>query len=170
MATKIPLLGHKMIEFKVKKEPFNYHKLEDGAFIKTKYILLMVHFEKDIPKILEKKDKSEKLHIESGINLNGQILMAVDVPDNLKGIPNRKPDTNLKEHVIKNDLEVVESKEYFFEYELENDFIIKGKSILLNVDKTDCYDDTGVPIYLFDHSVELKIIPPKSIQERMLKK
>jgi hypothetical protein len=165
---KIRLYGHKMINFKVIREPFNKYKLGDGVYLVSKFVLIMVHFEKDIEKIL--KNNENLNNIQTGVNLKNQVLLGIDGPDDMKGIPNNIEGTNLREHIINDDVEILESQESFFEYELENGFIIKGKTVVINVSKTDLFNSEGMPIYLVDHSVQFKISLPQKLQEKFKKK
>lgn len=165
-----PLIGHKRVDFKVVKEPFNTYKLKDDTILKMKFVLLMVFFEKDIDEIIniistEDADTNKRI----GMGLKSQIVFAVDAIDIQKGTPTTEKNIDLKTRIIEEDVDIVHSEEHFFEYLLDNGFTFKGKTVLINVDKTDIFDENGMPLYLVDTSLELKVILPKKIKELVTK-
>ncbi len=162
---KIPLLGHKMIPFKVIKEPINKYKFADGGILYSKFTLITVHFEKD-PEEMFEEQKGKTSPVGTGINIKHHITMGVDCPDDLKGVPNQIKGENLKERIVEEDIDIIESHEPFFEYQLENGFKLKGKIVLMNVDKTDRFDENGLPLYLVNNTIEMKITMPKKLQKK----
>ncbi|MCW3989319.1 MAG: hypothetical protein NWE88_04505 [Candidatus Bathyarchaeota archaeon] len=165
----IPLLGHKMVPFKVIKEPIYKYKFADGGILHSKYTLIMVHFEKNLDEMLEEQ-KENTSSLGTGINMKHHITMGIDCPDEMKGVPNRIKGENLRERVIEEDVDIIEPHEPFFEYKLANGFRLKGKIVLMNVDKTDRFDKMGIPVYLIDNTVEMKITIPKKLQKKIPKK
>jgi len=166
---KIPLLGYKMIPFKVIKEPISKYKFADGGILHSKFTLIMIYFEKDLEEMFEEQ-KIKESPVGSGINIKHHITMAVDCPDDMKGIPNQIKGENLKERIVKEDIDIIESYEPFFEYQLENGVRLKGKIVLMNVDKTDRFDENGIPVYLVDNTLQMKITMPKKLQKKPKRK
>ena len=166
---KIPLLGHKMVPFKVIREPIYKYKFEDGGILHSKFTLIMVHFEKDLEEILKEREESSD-PVGTGINMTHHVTMGIDCPDSLKGVPNQIKGENLKERVVVEDIAIIESHEPFFEYQLDNGFKLKGKITLLNVDRTDRFGAGGLPLYLVDNTVDMKLTPPKKLQKKKRKK
>lgn len=163
-----PLIDHKMIDFKVKREPWNIYKVEDGSILKAKFVLIMVHFEKDVDELISEiksTGKIEKMEIGTGVNIKNQMLVGASAPNNLMGVPNERKGLNYRDYIVEEDLDFEVIKENFFEYQLENGFNIKGKAVLMNIDRTSLYENSGMPIYLVDHTIEAKIKPPKKLRD-----
>ena len=172
MSQTPPLHGYHLVDFSIVKEKWNKYKLEDGTQLKTKFNLLTVHFEKDTDELMEEFDPNNEGLIEIGTNINIQhkIVIGVSSPENLQGIPNEKKGQDLREQIDKEDLDILEPREPFFEYRLKNGFILKGKAVLMHVDRTNVYDSRGMPIYLVNHSIEMKMIPPQSWKKTIEKR
>jgi len=165
----IPLLGYKMVPFNVIREPIYKYKFSDGGVLYSKFTLIMVFFEKD-PEEMLKDQKDSSVPLSTRINMKHHVTMGIDCPDNLKGIPNQIKGENLKERVVEEDIDIIEPHEPFFEYQLDNGFRIKGKMVLMNVDRTDRFNENGLSVYIFDYTIDMKIIPPKKLKKKSKRK
>ncbi len=167
------LMSHNhYVDFKIKKEPWNIYKFEDGTLYKSRFILIMAHFEKKTEELIQEMiDSGEKeIKVGTGIGIKHQVLTGVSTPESLMGTPSLNSDIVLSDHIIQEDLDFEPINEPFFEYEFENGFTLKGKVVLMNVDKTDVFDQSGMPVYLVNNTVEAKVKLPPKIKSKIVKK
>lgn len=164
-----------MVEYKIINEPWNFYKIEDGTILKTRFILEMAHFEKTLEQMAREALESGKkigsdMGIGTGVNLSHRLLIQVSSPDDLMGEPSDVKDVNLKDHVILEDMKFTTKKENLFEYHFENGFILKGKVVLINVDKTSFFNNNGCPIYLIDNNIDAQLRVPTKTRDKILAK
>jgi hypothetical protein len=131
----------KELEFKIIKEDWFIYKLKDGSVLRVKPVLIKV-FETD-----QVGPDGKKILV-----FNGQNIVAVSSPENLKGTPTLPlpPPTD----ALKLDKEEVEIDKTIYDpqwniYELENGEKIKTKIVITHVYRVKGkYSETGDPYYI----------------------
>jgi len=133
-------------EFQIIKEPWNLYRLEDGALLKLKLVLIKVVREK------QTDDKGNPI-----LSFNHQNIVGVLSPPELRGQPSpegKQPQIKQKDINFK-----PEKDEEWNEYQLEDGTVLKGKNVIVMVNKTDKFDSHGEPIYTVETQTIFKIIP-----------
>jgi len=139
------------IDFEVLREPWNKYELEDGAYIKSRYIL--TKFKQSGP------DKQGRIKI----GIDGQTITVVyNAPQSLKGTPftGRYSPQEIKEAIEKEVSYKVISEEWN-EYITENGSKIRIKDDVIRISRTRLKDKNGDPIYFVEHSTLVHGTPPK---------
>jgi hypothetical protein len=131
----------KELNFKVIKEDWFIYKLKDGSILKVKPVLIKV-FETD-----QVGPDGKKV-----LAFNGQNIVAVSSPENLKGTPTLPLPSPTD--ALKLDKEEVEIDSSIYDpqwniYELENGQKIKSKIVIVHVYRIKGkYNETGDPYYV----------------------
>lgn len=146
----------KDVKFEVVKEGWNEYKLGDGATLRTKLILGKIV----IP-------AGFTLENTGSFNFQTKNMVAVYVPQNMKGTPLGRPLTPQElEASIVEDLDFEQTKESTNEYKLPRNIKIKLRFMLTRVAKTDKFNIDGTPIY----TTQTQIVPivklPKGFRRR----
>ena len=126
------------LEFDVVKEDWTKYKLEDGAILKSKFILGTV---------LKKKG------VEGEYSLNGETVTFAVVPKELWGPPSTKRYTRqeLLESIDKEDMKFTcLTPDSWNVYRLKDGFTINVKLELIQVSRTNKFTEKGERIYIFN--------------------
>ena len=140
------------LDFEVLREPWNKYSVEDGSYVKTRFIA--TKFKKREPTTPE-----EKL----SYGFEGQNLMvAYNVPDGLKG--NRSQVQYTPEELRANAKEMKYSIifEEWNEYVLEDGTAVRIKSTAIEIIRSAKFDRNGDPIYIVNTSQILGMKPRKT--------
>lgn len=145
------------INFEVKREGWSLYKIEDGSLLRARVILSGFLMQSGHESIAEQIKQGKKPEIT--VNFRSRTLFAVESPPKLRGEPNPKPYTikELKESIIDEDMDFETIKEVWNLYELENGITLKARLSVVAINKTDKFDNTGVPAYTVDSSVDVKV-------------
>lgn len=138
------------LDFEVLREPWNKYSLKDGAYIKSRFILLKI-------KKREPTQEGEKLQY----GFEGQNLTVVyNVPEHLKGPPSSTPYSPQElAQSKKEDVAYDTISEEWNEYILEDGTTIRIKDTVVAISRTDKVDKNGDPIYMVEHSQILGVKP-----------
>jgi hypothetical protein len=133
-----------LADFKIRNEDWNIFQLSDGSTLKIKYVLINV-FEK---RSGEGFDAS----------LQSQNVMGVFSPDHLRGKPSESyTKEELANSIAQDDVDVEKViQQPWNEYEINNDFLLKVKTMPVHISRTAKYDREGIPIYLVQSTALLK--------------
>lgn len=151
-------------DFKVENEPWNIYLLEDHAKLKVKIILVTFALDYPLEDIARQKKETGK-PVRVGVANNFNVVSGVEVPPSILGVPGETPPKEeLRKHVVKEDIEVLQTNEIWNEYRIEKGINLKAKYVLTNVDRTDVRDPNGSPIYLVNGDIAVKLRFPKSLE------
>ena len=138
-------------DFDVLREPWNKYELEDGSYIKSKYVL--TKFIKTEP---DAQGKAK-------FGVEGQSLTVVyNAPLSLKGTPSsaKRSSEDIKSS-IERELNYKTIQEEWNEYIIEDGTKIRIKDTIARVSRTKLKDARGDPIYYVEHSTLVQGTPPK---------
>jgi len=149
------------VNFEVVREGWNVYKLEDGSLLKTKLVFIDVMAEKDFREKIERA-KTEK-GVKSGIWFSSSNVVGVEAPLGLRGEPSTRTfsQDELRASVVKNDIDFEVIKETWNVYRLDKGIEVKARSSPINIARTSKFDSKGLPIYLVDSTVSIKVALPK---------
>jgi len=149
------------VEFETEKEGWNVYKLEDGSLLKSKFVMITVMAERDFKEKIERA-RTEK-GVKGGLWFSSNNVVGVEAPLKLRGEPSQGAFTQeeLRASVVNNDIDFEVVKETWNVYKLEKGIILKTRSSPINVARTSKFDSKGLPIYLVDSTVSIKIALPK---------
>ena len=134
-----------IIEFKTKREDWNWYSLKDGTKIKVKPVLIAV------------------VKSDSQVAVNMEKIFGVVPLEGKLGPEDAHKYTidELTKSVIEDDLEFSPEKEDWNIYELDDGSVLQVKLILAKIGKTDKYDSEGIPRYVFQSTPLIKFTSPK---------
>lgn len=138
------------MEFEVEKEDWNVLELEDGAIIKTKFVMIVL-----------KKFEDEK---GRGFETNASNILGVMAPPERRGPPSDRdyPRKELERSIINRDVPFKILKEGWSEYKLQDDSKLSVKLVTSQISKTDKFDRRGEPIYIVLNTAAPKFISAKT--------
>lgn len=145
------------IGFKATHEDWSEYKLEDGAILKARFVLI---------KVLDATEYDEQGNPIYDVNSTNAV--GVFVPEKLRGNPSKErySRNELEESIVKEDMEFERIKEGWNTYELENGAKISVKLILAAVSRTNKFDSRGEPIYIFNIQPLIKGKIPKELKKK----
>ncbi len=140
------------VDFEVIREPWNEYSLQDGAYIKSRNIVV---------KIL-KKDAGVGTGSSYGIEVQN-ITVTLNTSEELRGTPDTKAYSpeELASSIIKDDLDYKTLSEEWCEYFTDDGTKIRLKSTVTKISLTDKHDKDGNPIYLVQFSNLIQVTPKK---------
>lgn len=141
------------IEFETLREPWNKYSVEDGSYIKTRFII--TKFKKREPTSTDEK-------LQYGFE-GKNIVVAYNVPEELKGKPTtvQYPPQELSKNA--KDMKYSVVFEEWNEYVLEDGTAVRIKSNVTEILRTNKFDRNGDPIYIVNTSQILGLKPRKRI-------
>jgi hypothetical protein len=139
------------IEFEVLREPWNKYSVDDGSYIKSRFII--TKFKKREPTTAD-----EKL----GYGFEGQnIAVSYNVPTELKGTPSTHQYSPQELREKAEDMRYSIVSEEWNEYVLEDGTVVRIKSSVIEVLRTNKFDRNGDPVYYVNTSQLLGVKPRK---------
>lgn len=156
------------VDFKVKREEWNRYELQDenGSILKMKFVLINVFMEKDFRKKIEIAG-TEKEKAKLGFRMQSQNIIGVEVPFELRGEPSTQNYTlgELRASVVKEDIDFEVITERWNIYELADGILeMKVRNSPINVSRTNKFDVQGLPIYMVDSTVNVKLSRLKKVR------
>lgn len=148
------------VDFKVVKEPWNTYKLADGSTLRAKLVLTNVIVDRDFGEIVRKAKATKKGRIKLGLAIQATTVASSRIPKNLRG-PSSPPTTEATPLLAQEDIDFETVSERWNEYKLEHGVGLRIKQTLLKVDRTNKYDEQGIPGYNVQGSAILRITPSK---------
>jgi hypothetical protein len=137
------------IEFEVLREPWNKYSVDDGSYIKTRFIV--TKFRKREPTTSEEKMQ---------YGFEGQNLMvAYNVPQELKGPPSTKTFSPDELRQKSTDMRYSTVYEDWNEYVLEDGTAVRIKNTVVEIIRSDKTDRSGDPVYVVNTSQLLGFKP-----------
>lgn len=160
----------KFIDFKTDREEWNKYRLSDETFLRARVVLNGVLMEKSLERLVKDVKPGEKLKLRLGFNLS--ILYAVEAPPKFRGTPDPKkyPPEELKASTIKKEVDFETMKATWNSYLFKNGIRIKARLSPVNISKTNKFDIYGMPIYVIDSVVDIKMELPERIEKILAKK
>jgi hypothetical protein len=145
------------LHFEPVKEQWNRYKLSDGSILKSKFILISLLGDTDFEQKLLKSTKESPV----GVQLQSQNVVGVEAPENNRGAPDKKNYSieELEASVIELDLDTETISETWNSYNVEGKISLKIKSSPIRVRKTDKFDNQGIPIYMYNFALDIKVNP-----------
>jgi len=144
-------LIEKEVEFEVLREPWNKYSIDDGSYIKTKFVALK--FKKREPTTADEK---------VGYGFEGQNIMVVyHVPEELKGKPSTEKYSPEQLSEGATDMKFSIVYEEWNEYVLKDGTVVRIKSTAVEIARSTKFDRNGDPIYVVNTSQILGLKPKK---------
>lgn len=111
-----------------------------------------------LKKITERNLK-RKGKVPIGIGIQSSYVAGIEAPISLRGKSEKRSYSTeeLRSSIVEDDLDIEIIEETWNEYKLEDKGTIKIKSSPINVSRTNKLDKYGIPIYLVNSSVDMKI-------------
>jgi hypothetical protein len=143
------------LSFDVVKECWNRYKLNDGSILKSKFILINILGVKDFKERI-KKTQADKQTIKLDLQMQSYNVVGVEAPENIRGAADNKIYSlqELEASIVENDLDFETVSETWNTYNVEGKLILKIKSSLVRVRKTNKFEAQGIPVYMYDFSAE----------------
>jgi len=139
------------IDFEVLREPWNKYSVEDGAYIKTRFI---------VTKFRKREPTSADEQLQYGFE-GKNLVVAYNVPEELKGPPSTRQYTPEELSENAKDMRYSVIFEEWNEYVLEDGTAVRIKSNVVEILRTDKFDRNGDPIYIVRTSQILGLKPRK---------
>jgi len=155
------------LNFKINREDWNYYKLQDGAVLKGRFILKSVLIEGKLEDIITQVKLGEKPRLR--LSYVADNIYAIEAPTELRGPPDTKRYTaeDLRQAITQKDVDYETVRESWNFYQLDNGMVLKVKLSPSVVSKTSKFEQGGMPIYLVESSLEMKIEFPDDIQKAL---
>jgi len=155
------------VDFEVEREEWNLYRLADNAVLKVRFLLLGVLMDKSIDEFRKtSKELAPDQTPRIAITFRPQTIFAVEPPPNLRGKPDSKKYSvaELKESIMDEDIDFETVKSTWDSYRLKNDIRLKVRLSPTLVSRTSRFDDAGMPIYIVDSTIDMKITMPEDIK------
>lgn len=154
--------GFEYVSFDVKKEPWNRYKLEDGAILKTKLVLINVIAEQGFKQQIRVGKLEKGAQIRLIFQTNN--IIGVEVSASMTGEPGKERYNHqvLESSVTQEDMDFETIQEGWNIYQLEGHALLKARSSPIRLRRTSKYDAQGIPIYMVDFRTDVKIGEGKS--------
>ncbi|XES77824.1 MAG: hypothetical protein ACBZ72_02825 [Candidatus Bathyarchaeia archaeon] len=151
-------------DFKISREDWDIHKLEDGTKIRSKVVLMTYMSDKSL--------EDAELQIRDGkiptleTTFNFQTLMAIEAPIELRGKPDKATynPKELKPCIVAPHLNFETQFQAWNIYNLGYGHILKLRLTPIDFSRTSKHDANGMPVYVFDSNVEAKLILSQELQ------
>jgi hypothetical protein len=134
------MLDSKDFDFIVLREDWNLYKLEDSTILKIKLVLLRVV-----------QEGLDKFGNPKGGTMVNMIVSPVP-PSELRNLKQIDPIIDMKYETIRED---------WNEYEVSDEFTLKLKPIISQIDRTEKFDPRGEPLYGVSVQATIKRISKK---------
>lgn len=160
----------RFLDFKVEREEWNKYLLEDETSLRAKLVLTSGLTDKSLATLIREAKSAQKLRI--GFGFKSINLFASESPSKLRGSPDSKrySPKQLKSFIAKEELDFETKRETWNSYVFENGMKVKAKISPTSVSRTSKFDAGGMPIYLIDSTVDLKLTLPDKIEEILKKR
>jgi len=167
MEKPVPL-NAKFVGFEIEKEDWDKYKLLDGSLLKARFILTGILMDKTIDEIrgmLRKLPPDQVPKI--GFGFRSQYIFAMEPPQNLRGTPDARKYSleELRNSIVKGDIDFETLKSTWNSYRLENGISLKCRLSPTVVSRTSKFDEGGMPIYVIDSTLDVKVSMPADIEK-----
>jgi hypothetical protein len=158
------------IGFQIKREEWDLYKMEDGSLLKARLLLTSVLMEGKLDDLIKQIGQGQKPRLKISIASRNEYV--IEPPHELRGEPDTKTylPSELRAHILREDIDFVTVKASWNLYELENGIVLKMRLSPTRVDRTSKYEGGGMPVYLVDSSLEVKMELPPHIRALLEKK
>jgi hypothetical protein len=158
----------KFVGFEIEKEDWDKYKLLDGSLLKARFILTGILMDKTIDEIrgmLRKLPPDQVPKI--GFGFRSQYVFTTEPPQNLRGTPDgrRYSVEELRNSIVKEDIDFETLKSTWNSYRLENGITVKCRLSPTVVSRTNKFDEGGMPIYVIDSTIDVKVTMPEDIEK-----
>ncbi len=143
------------VEVKKAKEDWNIYKLDDGAEVRTKFVLV---------KVIRQKGLGKAGTPIYGVNSTNAV--GVFVPKRLRDKPSSRKysRSELEKSITKRDLDYNTKRESWNRYVLEDGTVLQIKLAMVEISKTDKFDNKGEPIYIVRTNPLIKGVPSEKVK------
>ncbi len=158
------------LDFKIEQEDWNKYRLADGSLLKLKYVLMDVSMEASIEELLSRIKPGKEANL--ALDTKSRTLHVVQPSYKLRGKPDSKKYSaeELKEAIIEEDIDFETVKATWNLYLMDNGIRIKTRVNPISISKTDKFNQKGIPVYLFDSGIDIKIKLPEKIEAKLKKR
>lgn len=158
------------IDFKVRREGWNFYKIEDGTLLKARVILTGILSSNKLDEIVKKLRRKQKPRL--GFQIQPRVILAVESPPKLRGKPDSRTYTpkELKSSIIGKDMDFETIKEVWNLYDGNSGIQIKTRLSVVSISKTDKFESVGMPLYTVDSNIDVKFHLPDNIRKTIEEK
>jgi hypothetical protein len=153
------------LSFQPKREEWNLYKIEDESLIKARLILKSLLIEGSLEDIETQVKLGKKPILR--LTFASQQIYAVEAPPNLRGTPESKTYSadDLRLSVTQKDMDYETIRETWNLYEADNGITLRLRISPTIISKTSKFESGGMPVYLIDANLEMKLDLPDHIQK-----
>ena len=157
MARKLPSVvlpeNDSYEEFNILKEDWNTYRLEDGAVLKVRQILVKI----------AKQPMIDPAEPSMSIEMSN-LLTAIFPPANLRGVPSSQQygPQELSQSVVLPNMKCVPTNEVTNEYMTKSGVKMLFQIAALNVARTNKFGPSGDPVYVVNAQTNVQILPSTS--------
>jgi len=157
MARKLPSVvlpeNDSYEEFNILKEDWNTYRLEDGAVLKVRQILVKIAKQK----MIDPAEPSMSIEMSN-------LLTAIFPPANLRGVPSSQQygPQELSQSVVLPNMKCVPTNEVTNEYMTKSGVKMLFQIAALNVARTNKFGPLGDPVYVVNAQTNVQILPSTS--------
>jgi hypothetical protein len=162
----------RFIGFEIEKEDWDKYRLANGSLFRSRFVITGILMDKTIDEIREMvKTIPPDQALKIGFGVRSQKLFAVESSPNLRGTPDSKRYSieELRDSIVEEDIDFETVKSIWNSYQLENGMKLKCRLSPTVISRTSKFDEGGVPVYVIDTTLDIKINMPADI-ERILEK
>lgn len=160
------------VDFETRQEDWNLYRIvKDGTLLRGK-VVLTGFMMKDKLEEMVKKIEPEK-GPDFGLVFRSKNIFAVESPRELWGKPDKANygTAKLRTFIVDADMDFQTVRGVWNIYALKNGITVKIRLLPVNVHKTSKFDSYGMPVYVVDANLDVKIDLPdyigKAINERI---
>ena len=150
------------VDFKIIEEPWNTYKLADGTILRTRMVLTNILVDGDFGERIKKARVNKEKVMKLNLAIQAGPAMSLQIPATLRRSPS--PPSRLEKGaplLAEADIDFATVSEKWNKYELEQSVRLRMKHTLVKVDRTNQYDEQGMPKYNIESSMIYRLIPPK---------
>lgn len=156
--------------FTIEKEDWNLYKVSDGSLVRARVLLAGFSMENKLEDMVKALKPGQKLGLRYAFH--PRQVISVESPTELRGEPDSKTYTlaELRASIVVEDIDFDTVKEVWNLYKLENGMKVKLRITPTIISKTNKFDSGGMPIYVVDSNIGVKVEFPEHINRLLEEK
>ena len=162
------------VDFETEREEWNRYRLKDGIVVRAKLVISAFMMEETLDEFAKKAKRRRKpdQKLILGLTFRSTNVFSIESPPRLRGSPGQKvyPVEELRASIIEEDIDFETVRATWNSYVLKNGMRIKTRLSPTSISRTGKFDKVGMPIYLIDFGVDVKVNLPERIEKILRKK
>ena len=156
--------------FTIEKEGWNLYNVSDGSLVRARVLLAGFLMESKLEDLVKELKPGQKPRLR--LAFNPRQVISVESPTELRGKPDSKTYTltELRASIVVEDIDFDTVKEVWNLYKLENGIKVKLRITPTIISKTNKFDSGGMPIYVVDSNIGVKVEFPEHINRLLEEK